>query len=108
MLVELVIIPVGGDTKMSDEVAEALKIIDTSGLPYQLTPTGTCIEGTWDEVMRVIHMAHHRVRKVCPHVVTMIHIEDEEGAVDKLRTNVDSVEQKLNRPLERGREREVA
>ncbi len=101
MLVELSIIPLGGDTHISDEIAEALKIVDASGLPYQLTASGTCIEGQWNEVMNVVRLCHERVRTLSTHVVTLIKIEDEAGAKDKLRSNVESVEQKVGRPLER-------
>ncbi len=37
------------------------------------------------------------------HVVTMIKIEDERGATDKLTSNVASLEEKLRRKLERKR-----
>ncbi|WP_250125804.1 thiamine-binding protein [Chroococcidiopsis sp. CCMEE 29] len=47
MSVELSIIPLGGDTHLSTEIAEILKLIDESGLPYQLTPSGKCIEDEW-------------------------------------------------------------
>jgi len=101
MLAELSIIPLGGDTHMSDELAEVLKLVDDYGLPYQLTPSGTCIEGEWNEVMGLIHQCHSRVREKSPHVITMIKIEDEEGAHDKLSRNVISVEQKAGRTLGR-------
>jgi uncharacterized protein (TIGR00106 family) len=101
MLAELSIIPLGGDTHMSDELAEVLKLVDTYGLPYQLTPSGTCIEGEWNEVMELIRQCHSRVRERSPHVITMIKIEDEEGAHDKLSRNVTSVEQKVGRTLGR-------
>ncbi|MGH7321421.1 MAG: MTH1187 family thiamine-binding protein [Candidatus Rokuibacteriota bacterium] len=99
MLFELTIIPVGDDTHMSDELAQALKLIEASGLPYQLTPTATCIEGEWDEVMAVIRRCHDRVRGMTPHVVTTIQIEDDAGARDKLTQNIASVEEKVGRPL---------
>jgi len=54
MLAELSIIPLGGDTHLSDELGEVLKLVDTYGLPYQLTPSGTCIEGEWNKVMGLI------------------------------------------------------
>jgi uncharacterized protein (TIGR00106 family) len=101
MLVELSIIPLGGDTHLSDEIAEALKIIDASGLPYQLTPAGTCIEGEWDEVIPLIRQCHNRVREMSPHVITMIKIEDDQGKRDKLTRNVASVEEKVGRKLGR-------
>jgi uncharacterized protein (TIGR00106 family) len=95
MLFELSLIPLGGDAHHSDEIAEALKIIESSGLPYQLAPMGTCIEGDWDAVLPVIRQCHARMREKSPHVITLLRIEDEEGARDKIRRNVTSVEEKL-------------
>lgn len=101
MLVELSIIPIGNDSHTSDELAGALRIIEESGLPFELTPSATCIEGTWTEVMPVIQRCHERIRAHCPHVVTTIKIEDEAGATNKLTANVASVEGKVGRPLRR-------
>jgi uncharacterized protein (TIGR00106 family) len=99
MLVELSIVPVGGDAHLSDEIAEVLKIIDVSGLPYQLTPTGTCLEGEWEEVMSVVRQCHSRARERSPHVMTWIKIEDDEGETNKLTRNIVSVEEKAGRSL---------
>jgi uncharacterized protein (TIGR00106 family) len=108
MLIELSIIPIGNNAHTSDELAEVLKMIDESGLPYQLTPSATCLEGTWTEVFPIIQRCHELVRTICPHVVTNIKVEDEEGAQHKLQTNVDSVERKAGRPLRRDKVIEVA
>ena len=75
-----------------------LKLIDSYGLPYQLTPA-TCIEGQWNEVMELVRQCHHRVRSRSPHVTTLIKIEDAEGASDKLTRKISSVEQKAGRQL---------
>jgi len=101
MLVELSIIPVGAAAHWSDEIAEVLKLIDSSGLPYQFSPTSTCIEGDWDEVMTLIKRCHDSVRQSSSQVVTIIKIEDEEGVRDQLTRNVASVEEKVGRPLRR-------
>src|SRR5215510_13449030 len=101
MLVEFSIIPLGNDIHISSEVAEALKIVDASGLPYQLTPAGTCLEGEWEEVMTIIRLCHDRVRKFSPHVITSIKIEDEQDAKDKLTRNVTAVEEKVGHLLQR-------
>jgi uncharacterized protein (TIGR00106 family) len=101
MLVELSIIPLGGDTHLSPEIAEALKIIEASGLTYILTPSGTCIEGEWDEVMPLVRQCHSRVREMSRHVITLIKIDDEAGASDKLTRNVISVEEKVGITLKR-------
>jgi uncharacterized protein (TIGR00106 family) len=99
MLAELTIIPVGGNKHSSTELAKTLKLVDESGLPYQLTPTATCIEGEWDQIMPLIRRCHERVRAGSPHVVTIIKIEDDEGEHHKLNRNVASVEEKFNHAL---------
>jgi uncharacterized protein (TIGR00106 family) len=100
MLFEISMIPVGGDIHTSDELSSVLQVVDRSGLPYQLGPSSTCIEGEWDEAMQVIREAHAAARKHTKHVVTLIKVEDDEGQHDKLRSNVRSVEEKAGRPLD--------
>lgn len=101
MLVELTIIPLRGGRHISDEVAAVIKLIDASGLPYQLTPSGTCIESDWETVMPVIQRCHTVVRSLSPHLVTLIKIEEEVGNENKLSTNIESVEHRLGRAVGR-------
>jgi uncharacterized protein (TIGR00106 family) len=101
MLFELSIIPLGGNTHLSSEIAEIMKIIDGSGYPYQLTPSGTCIEGGWEEVMALIRQCHESMRNRSSHVITTVKIEDEEGSRNKLTMNVQSVEEKVGKILTR-------
>jgi uncharacterized protein (TIGR00106 family) len=101
MLVELSITPIGNGTHTSDEIAGALEIIEASGLPFELTPSATCIEGEWSEVMPVIERCHEHVKARCPHLITTIKIEDDAGAKNKLRGNVASVEDKLGHAVGR-------
>lgn len=101
MLVELRIIPVGHGAHMSAELAKVLQLVDASGFPYQLTPTGTCIEGEWDAIMPLLRQCHERVRKSVPHVITHITIEDDEGEQHQLTRNVASVEEKVGHRLAR-------
>jgi uncharacterized protein (TIGR00106 family) len=98
MLAELTIIPLGRGQHISSAIAPAISLIETSGLPYQLTPSGTCIEGEWDRVMPLIRRCHERVRESSPHVITMIKIEDEEGDHQKLTRNVESVREIVGDP----------
>jgi uncharacterized protein YqgV (UPF0045/DUF77 family) len=76
MLAELSIIPVGNGGQPNQELAEILKVVDSFGLPYQLT-LATCIEGEWSEIMELVRQCHQRARAVAPHVVTLLKIEDE-------------------------------
>lgn len=101
MLVDLTILPLRGGRHISDELAEAIKLIDASGLPYQLTPSGTCIEGNWEEVMPLIQRCHNVIRSMSSHLVTLIKIEEEHDKENKLTTNIESVEQRLGRSVGR-------
>lgn len=102
MIADLSIFPVGGDTHISGLLGEVLKEIKASGLDYQLTPTATCLEGTWDEITSVARRCHQVARRDSPHVITLLRIEDDadEGAT-KLRRNVSSVEEKAGQPLQK-------
>ncbi|MFN0120557.1 MAG: MTH1187 family thiamine-binding protein [Blastocatellia bacterium] len=101
MLVELQMTPLGRGTHLGHDLAEVLKIIDDSGLPYCLTPAGTCIEGTWDEVMPLVRRCHDHMRTTATRVLTTIRIDDELGERNKLIENLQSVERAAGRPLRR-------
>ncbi|KAI2637481.1 YkoF-like protein [Xylaria nigripes] len=53
------LIPVGTNTvSVAEEVAEVQKLLKGSGLVHTMHSAGTTVEGSWDEVMRVIGQAH--------------------------------------------------
>lgn len=95
----MTIYPLGTGSHISHELGEILSIIDDSGLPYCLTPSGTCIEGEWEEVMAVVRRCHEYARNQSSHVIPAITIEDEEGATDKIRQNIVAVERAAGRRL---------
>jgi uncharacterized protein YqgV (UPF0045/DUF77 family) len=99
MLFDISVIPLGGDIHLSDELAGVLAVIDRSGLPYQLGPGSTCIEGEWDEAMPLILDCHREARRTSKHVITLIKVEDDEGQRGKIRSNVESVEAKAGQLL---------
>jgi uncharacterized protein (TIGR00106 family) len=99
MLFELSVIPIGGDVHLSGVIAKVVTRIEAAGLPYQLTPSGTCVEGDWDDVMPVLRECHEIARRHSPHVVTLVKIEDDAGETNKLARNVQSVEEKAGQVL---------
>ncbi len=101
MLVELTINPLGRGTHLSKDLAEVLKVVDASGLPYCLTPFGTCIEGEWDQVMELVKRCHTLAKSYSHHVMTSIQIEDEDRAVNKLEENVAAIERLAGHKLSR-------
>lgn len=99
VLVEFSMTPLGKGESVSEYVSRSLDIIDKSGLPYRLTPMGTCIEGEWDQVMDVIRACHERMRQDCPRITTSIKVDYREGAEGRLESKMASVEKRLGRTL---------
>jgi uncharacterized protein (TIGR00106 family) len=99
-LVEFSMFPTEATQSKSAYVAKVLDIVDRSGLPYQLTPMGTIIEGeSVEEVLAVINQAYEVLQKECGRVYSSIKIDWREGSVGRLEKKVGSVEAKLGRKL---------
>ena len=99
-LVEFSMFPTEQTQSKSAFVARVLDIVDRSGLPYQLTPMGTIIEGeTVAEVLAVIDEAYSELQKDCGRIYSSIKIDWREGAMGRLEHKVGSVEAKLGRKL---------
>lgn len=101
MLLEFSVVPVGKGESVSQYVAECLKIVVSSGLPYKINPMGTVLEGDYDEVMGVVRACHKRVMELCPRVITTIRIDDRKGASGAMDSKVKSVEALMGRTLDR-------
>ena len=99
MLAELSITMLGRGTHLSGDLGRILKIIDESGIRYRLTPSGTCLEGEWDEVMDLVKRCHREARSLCTYVLTTVRIQDESGATDQLNENIASVERAVGHEL---------
>jgi uncharacterized protein (TIGR00106 family) len=65
VLIEMSIFPMDKGESVSQYVARAIKVIQASGLPYELNPMGTCIEGEWDEVMDVVSRCFQDLQRDC-------------------------------------------
>jgi uncharacterized protein (TIGR00106 family) len=101
MLASFAVVPMGVQGGVKDLVAEALAIVDASGLPYQLGAMNTTIEGDADQVMDVILRCHRRVLELAPRVLTSITIDDRTGATGRIVGKVRDVEEVLGKKLAR-------
>ncbi|MGR3310190.1 MAG: thiamine-binding protein, partial [Candidatus Brocadiales bacterium] len=54
MLAEFSVVPIGKGTSISDQIADVLRIVDGSGMPYKINPMGTVVEGDLDKVLNLI------------------------------------------------------
>src|SRR5450631_387840 len=99
VLLEFSMSPMTQGESVSPYVARSLDIIDKSGLPYQLTPMGTIVEGEWPEVMAVVTACFEAVKADCDRVGTHIKIDYRAGPGGRLESKVDSVKKKRGRKL---------
>ncbi len=101
MLVQFSIVPLGAGESLSKEVAEVIRIVDESGLPYRTNPMGTVIEGEWDEVMTLVRKCHEKALESAARVLTALTIDDRPGKSDRIRGKIQSVEQRLGREIKK-------
>lgn len=101
MLADFAVAPMGVGEDVAKLIAEALKIVDESGLSYRLGAMHTTIEGDPDRVMDVILRCHRRMLELAPRVLTSITIDDRRGATGRLEGKVRDVEQVLGKKLSR-------
>lgn len=101
MLIEFTVVPLGSGSSLSGRVAEVLRIVDESGLPYKLTPMGTIVEGEWDDLFRLVKKCHKAVLKNEERVLTTISVDDRKGKGSRLEAKVKSVEKKLGKSLKK-------
>ena len=95
VLVDLSIFPLDKGDSLSAHVAKALKIIRDSGLPYEMGPMGTSVEGEWHEVMGVVNNCFQALRKDCDRVYVALKIDYRKGPSGRIESKVRSVQEKL-------------
>lgn len=99
VLLEFSMTPSIKEESKSRYVARILDIIDRSGLPYQLTPMGTIIEGEWAEVMAVVTDCFQALEVDCPRISSQIKIDYRAGTASRIKSKVSAVENLLGRKL---------
>jgi uncharacterized protein (TIGR00106 family) len=95
MLAEFSVVPIGEGESVSEYVAECLRIVQSSGVEYQLTPMATVLEGDLEEVMAVILQCHRRILEMSNRVITSIKIDDRKGRKGAMKEKIRSVQAKM-------------
>jgi uncharacterized protein (TIGR00106 family) len=95
VVVEFSIFPMDKGESLSPYVARALKIIRDSGLPHELNPMGTCVEGEWQDVMSLVDRCFEELQKDCNRISLSLKADYRKGPAGRLKTKVASVEGKL-------------
>lgn len=99
VLLEFAMTPGGKGESVSEYVARLLDIIDRSGLPYQLTPMGTILEGEWDAVMAVVTACFRALEPDCTRIGMNLKLDYRAGPAGRLTQKTARVEERLGRKL---------
>lgn len=95
VLAEFSVVPIGKGESVSQYVAECIKVVEASSLPYKLNPMGTVVEGDYDAVMAVVRECHMRVMGMASRVITTVKIDDRKGVGNAIDRKVQSVLEKV-------------
>lgn len=100
VLLEFQIFPRADGDSVGALVAQAIDIVDRSGLPYQLTPMGTILEGEWDETFAVVKACFDHLRATgCSRIGLHLKVDWRDGLSGRLQAKTAKVEQVLGRRL---------
>ena len=99
LLIELSMSPMDKGPSVSKWVARSLEIIARSGLDYRLGPMGTCIEGEWDEVLKVVTKCWKAMSKESVRITFSLKGDWRRGPGGRLESKVAAVERILGRKL---------
>ena len=67
VLVELSVIPLGGNGHASDQIEHVQNIVGKTGLFYERTNNGTCFEGEWSDICATLYSCYEQVHDQSPH-----------------------------------------
>ncbi len=99
VLLEFAMFPTSDECRkgasVSEEVSKIIKMIDESGLPYQLTPMGTIVEaGSLQEALAVVEKAYACL-DTCERVYSSLKLDIRRGKSNRLKQKIASVEAKI-------------
>jgi uncharacterized protein (TIGR00106 family) len=98
-IAEVSVVPLGtGSVSVSDYVASAIAELQKSGLSFQLTPMGTIIEGSLEDVLAIIRKMHETpFNQGAQRVYTTIKLDDRRDRKVQMGDKVQSVQKKLKK-----------
>jgi uncharacterized protein (TIGR00106 family) len=84
---------------MGEQVADAIELVEESGLDHQVTAMDTLVEGEWDEVMGLIRRCMEKMHEHSERVFCDIKIDDWRDKEGLLEDKVRSVEQAVGHQI---------
>lgn len=98
IIAEISFIPMGAGVSLSPLIAEALKIIEGSGLKVEFHSMGTNVEGDFDQICDVIRRCHERFFELgVPRVSTSVRFSERRDKAYTMEGKVASVREAMKK-----------
>ena len=95
--IDLCLVPLGVGVSLSSYLAACQKVIEKTGLDYEIGPNGTAIEGEWNEVFDCVSACHEVVhQKGATRIYTNLKVNTRIDRKQSFREKVQSVKGALN------------
>ena len=95
-IAEFTIIPIGVGVSLSKYVAVCEKVLEKTGLHFELHANGTNLEGEWDAVMNAIKACHDTLHEMgVPRISTVVKVGTRVDREQEMQDKVKSVQEKL-------------
>lgn len=101
MVAEFGVIPIGAGTSVSRYLVKVARLVADSGLDYRVGSMGTVVEGTWDQIFRLVRRCHEAVLQDVERVWLHVSVDDrrDQRGKGRIAQKVRSIERKLGRRL---------
>ncbi len=98
-IVGFTLIPIGSGTSVSPYVAALERVLEQSGLTFEVNCNSTNIEGEWDDVFATLKRCHEVVHgEGAPRIHTVIQVGSRTDREQKMADKLKSVEKR--RPIQ--------
>jgi uncharacterized protein (TIGR00106 family) len=95
VIADFTVIPMGVGVSVSQYVAACQRVLDESGLTFELHANGTNVEGEWDEVFAAIRQCHEAVHGMgAPRITTTVTLGTRTDRDQTMAEKVESVRSK--------------
>ncbi len=92
VLIDFSIFPVDKGSHVGPYVAKVVRLIKESGLACRVGPMGTCIEGSWPEVMALVDQCFKTLETESDRIYLTIKGDFRRGEAGRIESKVKAVE----------------
>ena len=98
VIVDFTVVPIGVGVSLSPYVAECQRVLERSGLEYQMHANGTNVEGEWEQVFAAIRDCHQALHDMgAPRISTTIKAGTRTDRQETMEEKIRSVQERLNK-----------